>query len=370
MHATSLYIITALRNHDNPEAFLMTSIYKKLIISGIKQETHNSKTIYFEEENGEEISYRSGQYLTLILPGHAAEIRRSYSLISSPLLKEPLAIGVKRIPNGEFSRWLVDKAKVGDEVLTSGVGGFFTLPDNIKDFEQIFFLAAGSGITPVLSLIKSALLSHPAISIILIYSNRSREDCMYHDELENLRERYPDNLKIAFLYSNADDINRARLHRELLITFLTKYNTAKPEKTLSYTCGPIDYMRMCTYAFRLKNIPFDNIKRENFVSDKPLHLPQPHDKNGHWVKIRFKNQEQQIHVQYPETILQAAKKAHLKLPYSCEAGVCGNCAAHITEGKVWMSYNEILTEKDLNKGLTLTCVGYPVDGDVSLEVKW
>ncbi|RYD74405.1 MAG: ferredoxin--NADP reductase [Sphingobacteriales bacterium] len=345
----------------------MTSIYRSLRINHIQQETSDSKSFYLKEE-GEKISYKSGQYLTLILPNHAEEIRRSYSIISSPVLHEPLAIGVKRIPNGEFSRWLVDKAKVGDKILTSGVGGFFTLPENINDYKQVFFLAAGSGITPVFSMIKTLLHSHPHISVVLIYSNRSVENCIYHDELENLAEKYQNNLKIEFLYSNLDDINRARLHRELLITFLTKYAVAEAEKTLAYTCGPIDYMRMCTYAFRLKGIPFDNIKQENFVPNKPFLLPQPPDKNGHFVHINVGKMKHTIHVQYPETILQAAKKQGVKLPYSCEAGSCGNCAARILQGKVWMSYNEILTEKDLQKGLTLTCVGYPVDGDVSLQI--
>lgn len=348
----------------------MASIYRTLRIVGIEHAARDAKTFYLQENGEPKISYQAGQYLTLILPGISEEVRRSYSLVSSPVAIEPLAIGVKRVPNGIFSRWLIDKAQVGDTILTSGAGGFFTLPENIKDFEQVFFLAAGSGITPILSLIKTVLLSYPNLQVVLIYSNRSVEDCMYHDELENLAEKYPHHLKTEFLYSNQTDINRARLHRDLLITLLTKYAVAGSEKTLAYTCGPIDYMRMCTYAFRLKGIPFDNIKKENFSTDKPALLPQPPDKTAHTVSLEIGKQQYSIQVQYPETILSSAKKAGIQIPYSCEAGKCGNCAAKILAGNVWMSYNEILTEKDLANGLTLTCVGYPVDGDVSLQLKW
>ncbi|MGZ5245203.1 MAG: flavin reductase family protein [Bacteroidia bacterium] len=348
----------------------MASIYKTLRIKHIQDEAINAKSFYFEETEGEKITYKSGQYLTLVLPDEHEEIRRSYSIISTPALNEPLAIGVKRVANGIFSRWLIDKAKVGDTILTSGVGGFFTLPENIKDFKQVFFLAAGSGITPVFSLIKTVVSSYQQISVVLIYSNRSVEDCMYHYELEKFAEQYSNNFKIEFLYSSLKDINRARLHRDLLISFLTKYSVANSDETLAYTCGPIDYMRMCTYAFRLKGIPFDNIKKENFSTDKPVILPQPPDKSAHWVSLKINKQEHNLHVQYPDTILQSAKKAGIEMPYSCEAGKCGNCAAKILSGKVWMSYNEILTDKEIAEGLTLTCVGYPINGDVSLQVKW
>jgi ring-1,2-phenylacetyl-CoA epoxidase subunit PaaE len=159
------------------------------------------------------------------------------------------------------------------------------------------------------------------------------------------------------------------LYRDLLIGFLKRYTIISYNQALAYICGPIDYMRMCTYALHLVGMPFENIKKENFSTNKPSVLPQPPDKNAHLIDIQIHKNHYTFQAQYPDTILQAAKKNNITLPYSCEAGKCGNCAAHIINGKVWMSYNEVLTDKDLAKGLTLTCVGYPVEGDVKLEIK-
>ena len=135
------------------------SIYKKLRIEKVYEEAEGFKTFVFEE--GHHINYQSGQYLTLVTFNDHEEVRRSYSITSAPVLHEPLAIGVKRIENGVLSRQLVDGARPGDEVLTTGSGGFFVLPDDIDRYHRLVFFAAGSGITPIFSLIKTALHSLP-----------------------------------------------------------------------------------------------------------------------------------------------------------------------------------------------------------------
>src|SRR5215203_5976365 len=129
--------------------------YKKIRIKQIEEEVPGFKTFVFE--GGHDIQYQSGQYLTLIKFYGEEEIRRSYSITSSPVLNEPLCIGVKRVDNGLFSRWLIDHVRESDEILTTGSGGLFVLPDDIQNYQQVFFFAAGSGITPIYSLIKTAL---------------------------------------------------------------------------------------------------------------------------------------------------------------------------------------------------------------------
>src|SRR5437764_6277597 len=137
-------------------------LYKTLRIKEIREEVKDFKTIVFEEGHG--LSYKAGQYLTLVRFEGSEELRRSYSITSSPELNEPLSIGVKRVENGAFSRILVDRAKAGDEILTTGSGGFFVLPDDVASYRQVFFFAAGSGITPIYSLIKTALHSQTKLS--------------------------------------------------------------------------------------------------------------------------------------------------------------------------------------------------------------
>jgi ferredoxin-NADP reductase len=170
--------------------------YKALRIREVRDEAKDFKTIVFEDDHN--ISYKPGQYLTLVRFERGEELRRSYSITSSPALKEPLSIGVKRVENGVFSRHLVDHAKSGDELLTTGSGGFFVLPDDVQAFGQLFFFAAGSGITPVYSLIKTALHLFTHLSIVLVYSNASVERTIFLSGLQRLQQRFSPRFQIEF----------------------------------------------------------------------------------------------------------------------------------------------------------------------------
>ncbi|HSI90920.1 MAG TPA: ferredoxin--NADP reductase [Adhaeribacter sp.] len=342
--------------------------YQKLTISKIREEIPGFKTFTFAEENTANLNYEAGQYLTLVKQTAAGEIRRSYSITSAPTLSEPLTIGVKRVVNGIFSRFLVDEAQPGDELLVSGTGGFFVLPPTVSEVGQLFFLAAGSGITPVFSLLKTALVAYPELPVVLIYSNASPEKTIFRQELLALAARYPDRLQIGFLFSNSPDLSRARLYKGLLQELVKEHARVPPQKILAYVCGPENYMRMCTYGLHLSGIPLENIRKENFSTQKVNQKIAPPDTDAHEVFLQLKDRHFRFTSQYPETILQAARKAGLNFPYSCEAGRCGNCAIKCTSGTVWMSYNEVLTERDLEKGLVLTCTGFPVGGDVRLEL--
>jgi ring-1,2-phenylacetyl-CoA epoxidase subunit PaaE len=343
-------------------------VYKTITITDIREEAPGVKTFVFGGEDAKDIIYKPGQYLTFAHKGHNGEIRRSYSITSTPVLQEPLAIGVKRVENGFFSRMLVDDAQIGDKLQTIGATGLFTLPEDISNYRQLFLLAAGSGITPIYSLLKTALHKYPNLKVELIYSNHSPKRAIFRQELERLAEDFPEQLYIEFLYSISPDLSRARLYKDLLQSLLREHAVAPYHQILFYLCGPTTYMRMCFYALRQVNVPNDNIRKESFSTVKVKVPLLPPDTEKHRVVLQYNSQEYALQVQYPHTILHAAKKAGIPLPYSCEAGKCGSCAARCTKGQVWMSYNEVLTEKDLAQGLTLSCVGYPVGDEVVLEV--
>ncbi len=340
--------------------------FQQLIIEKIREETKHFKTLFFREGHG--LHYEAGQFITLIDRTGLQEIRRSYSMVSSPVLKEPLAIGVKRLDNGFFSRKLIDQAKPGDILISSGVSGFFRLPENIQSFKNFFFFAAGSGITPVLSLIKTILHVYPDKKVYLSYSNPSVESAAYYQDLKKTERLHPEQLTVNFLFSNAVDLRRARLNREFLLDILT-VNAADREKTFFYTCGPPSYMRLVIFLLLEEGYPQEHIKREDFnPGNKKLSLRMPPKKNNYRVKMKLGGRNVDFMVQYPDTILQAAKRIKLILPYSCETGKCGTCAAHCISGKVWHSNNEVLTDQDLAKGLILTCTGYPQSNDLILEI--
>ena len=147
------------------------------------------------------------------------------------------------------------------------------------------------------------------------------------------------------------------------------FSVADFSKTLFYICGPVTYMRMCTFVLQEHGVPSINIKKEDFVIDSVRHRDAlPLDKHQRKASIHFNNNDFEVMIDYPDSILQSAKKKNITLPYSCEAGRCGSCIAKCIKGKVWHSYNEVLTEKELNQGLILTCVGHPVDGDVEIKI--
>jgi ring-1,2-phenylacetyl-CoA epoxidase subunit PaaE len=284
-------------------------------------------------------------------------------------LLEALAFGVKRIHNGAYSRHLVDHAKPGDQLMTSGAGGLFVLPGNLEGIKQIFFFAAGSGITPVLSLLKTILHFHPSIEVVLVYSSASAEATLFYTELENFRAQFKNRFRVHYFFSNHFNLNKAHLNRESLIQLLHQEIKYDVNELLFYICGPESYMRMCTYTLQEEQVRPEQIKRENFISEKkPVHKQLPPDKASHLVKIKLNGMEYQIRVDFPDSILQSAKKQGLALPYSCETGKCANCLAQCISGNVWLSYNEVLTDQDLKNGLTLTCTGHPVGGDVVLEI--
>ena len=343
--------------------------YKTTIITSIREETPGVKTFTIIYEDGSNIPYTAGQFITFVFTHHGKEERRSFSISSCAVLQEPLSFTVKRIDNGAYSRLLTDRAVVGDKLYTTGASGLFTLPQNIAIYKQVFFFAAGIGITPILSLIKTLLHTQPDKKVTLIYSNRSQEDVVFYNELQALTEKFPDNLKLEFLYSTSFDLSRARLSKALVPVLLQEYALVPKNEILFYICGPFPYMRMVIWSLEEQGIHDDQIRKENFnTNDRLVRKIESPDKTTHTATIKYNGREYSFPITYPDTILQAAKKIGLVLPYSCEVGRCGSCAAICTKGKVWLSYNEVLMDKDLEHGSILTCVGHPVYGDVTIEI--
>jgi ferredoxin-NADP reductase len=336
-------------------------------ISKIIPETPDTKSFVLEDVNGREVSYTAGQFLTFLFEKkNGEEERRNYSVSSIPSSDDPLTITVKRIPNGEYSRRLIDTIQVGDSLLSIGASGFFTLPDDMHAHDQFIFFAAGSGITPVYSLIRTLLQYHPSKSILLVYSNRSVEYTIFYAQLIELQKQYPDRFHIEFLFSNVNNTTHRRLGIHVMEKLLKHYIGKISGKQLFYLCGPFEYMRMITIVLRNHGVSVANIRKEVFNIIKPERKEEPADKEHHAITAIFQGKEYEFTAQYPQTILQSAKALQIPLPYSCEAGQCGTCAATCVSGKVWMWRNDVLLDEEIAKGRVLTCTGYAVGGDVIL----
>lgn len=334
----------------------------KLRVESIRWDAGDTATFFLSEVTGKPVSYQAGQFITLVFEHHGEELRRSYSISSSP--GEPyLAITVKRVPNGELSRFLLTHAKVGNVWNAIAPTGKFLLKGTAQQ-QDIFFFAAGSGITPVRSQIKYLLDHHSQCCIQLIYSNRNANSILFKAELDEWQLGYPENFRVVYLLS--DEANRLNnVKAEQLVRQHLRFDL---EKALFYLCGPFDYMRMLRLTLIYMGVPEANIRKENFVLDTVPVAESRLNFAPHKVRIITGNETHDIIAGENQSILQAALQNNIKLPYSCRAGICSSCSVKCTGGKVAMTQNEVLTNADLAEGWVLTCTGYAMDDSVVIVV--
>lgn len=344
-----------------------TQITFPLRIKNIIAETDDAKSFVLETIDGTPLRYTAGQFLTLVFnKPNGRQDRRNYSFSSVP--GGETVITVKRIPNGEYSRYLFDNVKIGDVLQTIGASGFFTLPQPIAAHKQYIFFAAGSGITPIFGLIKEILSRQADTRILLVYSNSSLKNAIFYKQLVMLQRQFADRFHIEFLFSDATHVEEKRLGIYVLEKILRKHVLYPPREQIFYLCGPFEYMRMITIVLKINGVDAAQIRKETFMIEVPAHKPRPADEDRHLVNATIKGKAYRFETQYPQTILQSAKALHIPIPFSCEAGQCGTCAATCISGKVFMWRNDVLLDEEMAKGRVLTCTGYAVGGDVVIIV--
>lgn len=356
----------------------MTDDFLTLRIIRIHSETSDAKSYFLEPVDGRPVPHRAGQFLTLILQHndggpHSHEVRRSYSLSSAA--NEPLRLTVKRVENGEISRYILDTWRVGDEVKSLYPAGRFTVDDN--ELGDLVLLGAGSGITPLFSVIKEVLWTDSTRRITLLYSSPRERDIIFRTELDELQRQYLDRFRLIYLLSNSsDDWNglRGRLNNVMLERLLPELvGSSDPQTLRFYICGPGDYMRMAQFTLVFSGFRPDQIHREDFVIKPVVLTPPPALAQDRTVLLRIRRREaepREVEIQVPgyKSILQAALDEGIQLPYSCRGGRCSTCVARCTSGSVHMTINDVLTERDLREGWVLTCTGYPENDGVVIEV--
>lgn len=328
--------------------------------------------ISFEPVSGLKPLYFAGQFLTLVFKVNGKELRRSYSLCSSPDVEEPLSIAIKRVENGEISRLLHHKTAVGDVLTAVEPNGRFSYVPEAGLKRTVFLFAAGVGITPLYAIVKTALVREQDSKVILIYSNRSADQALFYKELNSWQEKYPGRFKIVYIFSQSQNLLMARLNGPLIERLVKENLEFEKKDTLLYTCGPVDYMDVCRIT--LLNLGFDQnqIKRETFVlpedeidEDDASEKKIKHT-NTYSVVLNFKNNIYHLAVPYNQTILDAALANNIKLPYSCHAGICSTCTANCIKGGVEMDYNEVLMDDEIAAGRVLVCTGHPTEDGTTL----
>lgn len=328
----------------------------QLRIKNIRQETNSSKSYFIEEVNEKKIEYKAGQFLTLLVNVNGKEVRRSYSISSAPGVDGVIYFTIKRIENGELSRYLFDHFQVGDIVTSLPPSGRFTIEK--AESKLVVFISAGSGIAPVFSLIKHLLYQFRETKVLLIYQNHNEEESIFRRELLSLQQIFNERFTLREIFSNPLDHNKSsqRLNNNLLEKILLQEVDHSPVRF--YLCGPEAFMRMALFTLKVMGYSQDIIRKENFFATAP---PPPFmtDTTPHNVIIHYHNKKYHLQVAYPHNILEVALRHHIRLPFSCRGGRCSTCTSRCTSGKVKMSINDVLTPEDLERGLILTCVSYP-----------
>src|SRR5215217_9292 len=237
----------------------------RLRIRGMKYTEGETLVLTFDLPDGQRLRYLAGQFLTLVFSIQGRELRRSYSICSSPDVDEPLAIAIKRVENGEISRFLHHKTAVGDVLNALAPNGLFTyIPQPLKS-RTVFLFGAGVGITPLFSILKTALYAEQHSRLVLIYSSRSVGETLFYEELNSLQEEFPERLKIIYVSSQSKNLLMARLNVFLIEKIVGEHLRYDEKDALFYTCGPIDYMVTCRITLLKLGFDIAQIKRETFV---------------------------------------------------------------------------------------------------------
>jgi ring-1,2-phenylacetyl-CoA epoxidase subunit PaaE len=323
-----------------------------LRVTGMVPEATDIRTIFLERRSGEPIPYSAGQFLTLLFSFRGHELRRSYSFSTTPGIDRVPAITVKRIPNGEISRHLLDHLRVGDILTALPPAGRFTLSD--WDGEDLAFIAAGSGVVPVFSLLKAARAARPRARLRVLTQQHDEASSPFRGAMAKMGLEWTENLTVR----------EGRLTKDRLEVWAREAKVMGGG-ALTFLCAPFDFMRMTQIVLRTIGVADERIRREHFTAGPLPSAPPVFDATPKTVTIRAAVDREFV-VTWPDSILTAAIRQGIPLPYSCRAGRCSSCIAHCLSGRVRMTRNEVLTDKDLAEGLVLTCVGY-AETDVELD---
>ncbi len=354
-----------------------------LTIQNIVPETDDTVTIVFNHPKSR-FNYFPGQYITLILQIKGIEYRRAYSLSSIPNSTDFPSITVKRIVGGIVSNHLNDNAEIGDSIEALPPMGNFIFVPSANNKKNVLLIGGGSGITPLFSILKSALSQDTKTIVYLIYINKSRSNTIFYKELELLKSVYPSRLQITYYWSEEIKMNKAkrsffswfkrkkqqtnRFTKENLLEILKNYFPDKPTIE-SYICGPEGLMTLSEKSIKNYGFHMLDVHKEKFGSHSKtkFNIEKSNEVTDVKVRIKFNNKEFIINAKSNKSILNSGLNSGLDLPFSCQSGNCSTCMAKCNSGKIDMTEISGLTNEQLKQGYILTCVAYPKSDDIELE---
>lgn len=345
--------------------------FYKLKIQEVKRETPSAVSIAFivPDELKSFYQFTAGQYVTLKLTLDGKEVRRAYSICAAPKSGE-LRIAVKEVANGYFSKFANQKLAAGDLLEVSVPEGKFSFEPNADLQKSYAAFAAGSGITPVISIAKTVLLEEPKSTFVLVYGNKKPEETIFHDELAHIQNEYLGRFFVHFVYSQAN-VNHELFGRidKSVVNNILKNKHADKAFSKFYLCGPEEMINTVSTVLKENNVSDKDIKFELFgTSTSEAENNSVTVSGGHTqITILVDSDETTFEMSQKQTVLEAALKHGLDVPYSCQGGICSSCICKVTEGSVTMKKNQILTNDEIADGLTLSCQAVPTSATIKVD---
>jgi len=352
------------------------SKFHSLMIADVARETRDAVAITFEVPPSLKEAFRfvQGQHLTLRADVAGEDLRRSYSICSA-VQDDCLRIAVKKAPGGAFSTWVNDRVKAGQTIDVMPPMGHFNVPLHADNRKHYLAFAAGSGITPLLSIIKTTLLTEPQSRFTLFYGNRSSATVIFKEALSDLKDRFLTRLNIVHVMSREPQdiaLLNGRIDRQKTDALLAHW-VDLDEVDTAFICGPDGMMQAVAAALQERGLPKSKIKIELFAASIPKHEHKsaPQSAAGRsecTVTAIIDGAAREFTLEKTkENVIDAALRQGIELPYSCKGGVCSTCRAKLVEGEVDMDVNFALEDYELARGFILCCQSYPVTDKVVVD---
>ena len=357
-----------------------------LTLRRIQDETEEAYTLFFDKPSDERFAYQAGQYLTLKVEIAGKSYRRAYSLSSSPLVDEYLSVTIKRVDQGLVSNFLRDQLTVGDTVLSMPPMGNFALTTQPENALCYVLIGAGSGITPLLSIMKTALAGEPDSVVKVWYGNKEEASIIFKEELDKWQERHPDRLAVHHQLSQPSAEWRGpkgRFTQQSIYDQVSTLFMTDEHRKRYFLCGPHGLIATAEATLDKHAVHPNHIYHELFSAPPPSEEQvaaayaqqdagddiSPKKRNNmedQTVIITLEGKTHKVEVPADETILEAALDADLDAPFACQGGICTTCKARLLKGEVEMDAHDGLTQGEIDKGYILTCQSHPMTADVEI----
>ena len=352
------------------------SKFYPLTVSKVRKETRDTIAVTFAVPDAlrDSFKYQQGQHLTLRAMVEGEDLRRSYSICSA-VQDDTLRVAIKRTPGGQFSTWANEALQPGVTLEVMPPMGHFNVPLDPQNRKHYLAFAAGSGITPILSIIKTTLLTEPHSKFTLVYGNRASSSVIFKEEITDLKDVYMDRLNLVYVMSREQqdiELFNGRITKEKVAQFLKHWVRAE-DVDVAFICGPEDMMLGVSAALQEAGMPKSNIKIELFAASIPKHEHKPRvlDKDARHdtqvTVIMDGNHTTFTMEKDKESILDAGIKAGIDMRYSCKGGVCSTCRCKVLDGQVEMDVNYALEDYEVARGFVLSCQSFPITDNVIVD---